>query len=137
MINFCVATNKWRFDVPNHNINNGSVKPLIYNQLFVNNQLHVLNTNTGILYTNEIDLDMIDKLKQCNFGVVTDNRLRTTINDKTTYIHELVVGIKTNNNYVINHIDGDYTNNTSINLELITQWLNTVLVEKNLDYPFV
>jgi hypothetical protein len=46
-----------------------------------------------------------------------------------------VCGIKSNENYVINHIDGDYTNNRRTNLELVTQWFNSALMKKHSGLP--
>lgn len=134
MINFCDITNKYRFDVPNHNIDKGghSVK---YNQLFVGELLYLLNTSTGILSTNEIDLDVVDILKLYNFCVDGGGRFCTRINNKTPNIYELILGIKTNQNYVINHIDGDPSNNKRINLELVSQWFNVTLKKKNFQLP--
>jgi hypothetical protein len=135
MIQFCHNTNKYQFSTPNHNVDNCSKKPLIYNQLFLNDQLHLLNTITGALYTITIDLDMVHILKRHNFCADNDGRFGTKINGKRVKIHEIVLGVKTNDNYVINHIDGDHTNNKRSNLELVTQWFNTALRKKHSGLP--
>ena len=133
MIKFCHITNKYQFSTPNHNVDKGT--PLTYNQLFLNDQLYVLNTITGELYTNTIDLDMVHILSQHNFCPDTAGRFNTRLNGKTVRIHELIYGVKTNDNYVINHIDGDPSNNKRSNLELVTQWFNTALRKKQSGLP--
>ena len=133
MIHYCPITNKYHFLLSNHNVDKGT--PLTYNQLFLNEQLYVLNTITGALYTNQIDLDMVHIIKQYNFCIGNAGRFNTRINGKTVYIHEIVLGVKTNDNYVINHIDGDYTNNRKNNLELVTQWFNIAIMKKHSGLP--
>jgi hypothetical protein len=128
------STKLYQFDLPNHNINKTG-KKITYNQLFVDNQLHVLNTITGDLYTNTIDLSSVPLLKQYNFGVDNNGRFCTRSNGKMKYIHELIYGIKTNANWVINHIDGDPTNNQRANLELVTNWFNTALKKTTNSLP--
>jgi hypothetical protein len=125
MIHYNDSTNTYSFDLPNHNTNKNH--KLTYNQLFVDNKLHVLNIITGNLYTTIIDISSIPLLKQYNFNVDIGGRFRTGLNDKTIKIHEIIYDIKTNNNWVINHIDGDPTNNQRANLELVTNWFNTAL----------
>ena len=134
MIHYCPITNKYHFLLSNHNVDKGKY-PYIYQQLFLNDQLYVLNTITGELYTNTIDPDMVHILKLHNFGVDNDGRFNTGIDGKTVFIYELVCGIKTNDNYVINHIDGDPSNNKRSNLELVTQWFNTALRKKQSGLP--
>jgi hypothetical protein len=130
------STNTYSFDLPNHNIDKNSKKKLTHNQLFVDNKLHVLNVITGELYTNTIDLSAVPLLKQYNFGVDNNGRFETRSNDKTTFIHELICNLKTNKNWVINHIDGDPTNNQRSNLELVTQWFNIALMKTTNSLPF-
>jgi hypothetical protein len=134
MIHYCYITNKYQFSTPNHNVDKNR-KPYTYNQLFVDDQLHLLNTKTGELYTNTIEPDMVHILSQYNFCIGNDGRFNTRINGKTVYIHELICGIKTNDNYVINHIDGDYTNNRKNNLELVTNWFNIAIMKKHSGLP--
>jgi hypothetical protein len=133
MIQYCSITNKYQFVTPNHNIDKG--KPLTYNQLFVDDQLYILNTNTGKLYTNYIDLNQITNLKQYNFNPDNDGRFCTILNGKLVRIYELVCGVKTNENCVTNHIDGDPTNNRRTNLESVSKWFNTVLMKKASGLP--
>jgi hypothetical protein len=133
MIKYCHISNKYQFSTPNHNVDKGM--PLIYNQLFVDDQLYILNTKTGELYTNTIDLDMVHILSQYNFCPDNDGRFLTGINGKIVKIHEIVWGIKSNANYVVNHIDGDHTNNKRSNLELVTQWFNIALRKKTSGLP--
>ena len=133
MFQYCHITNKYQFILPNDNVDKG--KPLIYNQLFVDDQLYIINTNTGKLYTNQIDLSMVNDLKRHNFGADNAGRFNTHINGKTVKIHELIYGVKTNDNYVINHIDGDPSNNKRSNLELVTQWFNIALQKKSSGLP--
>ena len=135
MIEYCHITNKYQFSTPNHNVDNGSNKPLIYNQLFVDDQLYILNTITGEIYSNTIDLDMVHIIKRHNFGVNDVGRFQTQINGKTVRIHELICGIKSNANYVVNHIDGVHTNNRRSNLELVTQWFNSAIQKKHSGLP--
>jgi hypothetical protein len=105
------------------------------NQLFVDNQLHVLNIITGDLSTNTIDLSAVPLLKLYNFGLDGGGRFKTTANRKNTYIHEIICNLKTNKNWVINHIDGNCTNNQRANLELVTQWFNTALKKTTNSLP--
>jgi hypothetical protein len=133
MIHYNDSTNTYFFDLPNHNVDNS--RKLTYNQLFVDNKLHVLNTITGDLYTNTIDLSAVSLLKQYNFGVDDNGRFRTQLNRKTIFIYELVCNTKTNRNWVINHIDGDPSNNQRSNLELVTHWFNTVLQKTTNSLP--
>jgi len=135
MIHYCNITNKYQFSTPNHNVDNCSKKPLIYNQLFVDDQLHLLNIETGELYSNYIDLDMVHILSQHNFNADTAGRFQTRINGRMVKIYERIYGVKTNENYVINHIDGDYTNNRRSNLELVTNWFNIALMKKTSGLP--
>jgi hypothetical protein len=135
MIRFCSITNKYQFIISNHNVDNCSKKPLIYNQLFVDDQLHLLNTITGELYTIIIDPDMVHILSQYNFHPDNAGRFKTTINGKNVRIHELIYGVKTNDNYVVNHIDGDPSNNRKSNLELVTNWFNSALRKKQSGLP--
>jgi hypothetical protein len=86
------------------------------------------------LYTNTIDLNQITNLKQYNFSL-GDGRFQTGLNGKMVKIHEIVLGVKTNQNYVINHIDGDHSNNRRSNLELVTNWFNTALMKKTSGLP--
>jgi hypothetical protein len=134
MIEYCSISNKYQFILPNDNVDKNR-KPYTYNQLFVDDQLHLLNTITGDMHINTIDLDMVHILSQYNFCIGNAGRFGTTINGKTVKIHELILGIKSNANYVINHIDGDYTNNRRSNLELVTQWFNTALRKKTSGLP--
>jgi hypothetical protein len=133
MIHYNDSTNTYSFDLPNHNTYKGS--KLTYNQLFVDHKLHILNTITGDLYTNTIDLSSAPLLKQYNFGVDNDGRFQTKANGKMVKIYELIYGIKTNSNWVINHIDGDHTNNQRANLELVTLWFNTALMKTTNSLP--
>jgi hypothetical protein len=133
MIHYCNITNKYQFSTPNHNVDKG--KPLIYNQLFVDDQLHLLNTITGEIYSNYIDLDMVHILSQHNFYPENEGRFQTGLNGKMVKIHELIYGIKTNENYVFNHIDGDPSNNKRSNLEVVTQWFNSALMKKHSGLP--
>jgi hypothetical protein len=135
MIHFCKILNFYQFVQPHHNINNGSCKPLTYNQLFVDDLLHLLNTNTGKLYTNSIDLDKVDLLKLYNWCPDNKGRFLTYKNGQTVKIHESVYGAKTNKNWVINHINGDPSNNTRSNLELVTNWFNTAIMKKSSGLP--
>jgi hypothetical protein len=41
MIHFDPILNLWQFDQPNHNVNNGSTKQLIYNQWFGGDKLYL------------------------------------------------------------------------------------------------
>jgi hypothetical protein len=134
MIHYTNTTNKWEFDLPHHNVNKSNYK-LIFNQLFVDETLHVLNTNTGRLYTNTIDLDKVDLLKLYNWCPDCEGRFSTKKNGKNVKIYELIVGLKTNQNWVINHIDGDPSNNTRSNLELVTNWFNIALMKKSSGLP--
>jgi hypothetical protein len=134
MIHFCKILNLYQFDQPHHNLNKSNQK-LTYNQLFVDDLLHLLNTKSGKLYTNSIDLDKVELLKLYNFNPDSGGRFHTHKDGQTTYIHELVFGVKTNNNYVINHIDGDPSNNKLTNLEVVTNWFNTVLRKKSSGLP--
>ena len=128
MIHFNPILNFYQFDLPHHNVNKRNQK-LTYNQLFVDDLLHVLNTKSGALCTNSIDLDKVDLLKLYNFNL-GNGRFQTRKNGQTVKIHELVYGVKTNQNYVINHLDGDHSNNKRSNLELVTNWFNTALRKK-------
>jgi hypothetical protein len=133
MIYYDTTLDLWQFNQPHHNVDNGY--NLIYNQFFTYDQLYVLNTNTGILYTNSIDLDKVDLLKLYNFNPNNTGRFLTYKNGQTVKIHELIVGLKTNNNWVINHIDGDPSNNKLSNLEVVTQWFNIALMKKSSGLP--
>jgi hypothetical protein len=133
MIHYNDSTNTYSFDLPNHNTYKGS--KLTYNQLFVDDKLHLLNINTGDLSTNTIDLSAVPLLKLYNFGLDGGGRFRTQLNEKTTYIHELICNLKTNNNWVINHIDGNCTNNQRANLELVTNWFNSALKKTTNSLP--
>ena len=106
MIHFNPILNFYQFDLPHHNVNKRNQK-LTYNQLFVDDLLHVLNTKSGALCTNSIDLDKVDLLKLYNFNL-GNGRFQTRKNGQTVKIHELVYGVKTNDNWVINHLDGDF-----------------------------
>jgi hypothetical protein len=134
MIHYNDSTNTYFFDLPNHNVDNNS-KKLTYNQLFVDNQLHVLNIITGDLFTNTIDLDSVPLLKQYNFSLCTGDRFTTSINGISTRIHEIICNLKTNQNWVINHIDGNCSNNQRENLELVTHWFNTALMKTTNSLP--
>ena len=131
MIHFDPILNFYQFDQPHHNVNKGSKKILIYNQLFVDDLLHVLNTKSGALCTNTIDLDKVDLLKLYNWYPVNSGRFQTTKNRQKVKIHELVYGVKTNDNWVINHLNGEPSNNKRSNLEVTTQWFNTALQKKS------
>jgi hypothetical protein len=135
MIHYCPITNKYQFSTPNRSVDNCSKKPLIYNQLFLNDQLFVLNIITGEIYTNTIDPDMVNNLKQHNFCVDNAGRFLTKLNGETVYIYELIYSVKTNANCVINHIDGDPSNNKRSNLELVTKWFNSALRKKQSGLP--
>jgi hypothetical protein len=130
MIHFDITLNLYQFDQPHHNIYKSHTGALTYNQLFVDDKLYVLNTKTGKIYTNTVELDKINLLKQYNFCADNEGRFNTGKNGQIVYIHELVYEVKTNRNYVINHIDGDPSNNILSNLELCTHWFNTVLMKK-------
>lgn len=125
----------YSFDLPNHNVNKSTNTIKTYNQLFVDNKLHVLNINTGELHTTTIDLNFIPLLKQYNFGVDNTGRFKTCVNGKTTFIYEIIYGSKTNENWVINHIDNNLSNNQRSNLELVTQWFNAALKKTDNDLP--
>jgi hypothetical protein len=129
MIHFDSLLKLWQFDLPHHNVNNGNYK-LIYNQLFLHDKLHLLNIKSGTIYTNSIDLDKVDILKQYNFNLDSSGRFKTRTDSANTYIHQLVFGAKTNENYVINHLDSNASNNIRSNLELLTQWFNTTIKKK-------
>jgi hypothetical protein len=133
MIHFCNTLNLYQFDLPHDDIAN--YQRITYNQLFVDDLLHLLNTKSGTLYTNSIDLDKLDLLKLYNFTPNSSGRFATNKNRQTVKNHELVYGVKTNPNYVINHIDGDPSNNKLSNLELVTNWFNTVLQKKESGLP--
>jgi hypothetical protein len=135
MIHYNDSTNLHSFDLPNHNVTKSTNTIKTYNQLFVDNKLHVLNTITGHFYTSTIDISAVPLLKQYNFGVDSAGRFKTWINRKTTYIYELICNIKTNKNWVINHIDGDSNNNQRANLELVTNWFNTALKKTTNSLP--
>lgn len=130
MIHFNSNLNKWQFNLSNHNLNKEFSKPLIYNQLFVKDEIYLLNTKTGTLYTNTIDLDRVDLLKQYNFHPNSKGRFSTKKKGQAIKIHELIYGVKTNNNWVINHIDGNPSNNKLSNLEIVTCWFNVALMKK-------
>jgi hypothetical protein len=135
MIYFDSILNLWQFDLSHHNANKGNHK-LIYNQLFVQDKLHVLNTKSGAIYTNIINLDKVDLLKQYNWCPDNDDgRFQTRKDGQMVRIHEFVYGVKTNNNYVINHIDGDPSNNKLSNLELCTNWFNLAIQKKSSGLP--
>ena len=135
MFHFCKTSNFYQFDLPPHNVNNGSKKILIYNQLFVDDLLHLLNTKSGALCTNTIDLDKVKLLTLYNWCPDNSGRFLTKKNGRTVYIHELVYGVKTNQNYVINHLDGEPSNNKRSNLEVITNWFNSALMKKSSGLP--
>jgi hypothetical protein len=111
------------------------LKRYTINQSFVGNKLHVLNIITGDLYTTTIDLSSAPSLKQYNFCVDNTGRFCTRTNRKTTYIYELICNLKTNKNWVINHIDGDCSNNQKANLELVTNWFNIALMKTTNSLP--
>jgi hypothetical protein len=101
MIHYNDSTKLYSFDLPNHNVTKLRGGKLTYNQLFVDDKLHVLNTITGDLYTNTIDLSSTPLLKQHNFGLDNGGRFRTGVNGKLVRIHELICNRKTNANWVI------------------------------------
>jgi hypothetical protein len=78
---------------------------------------------------------MVHIIKQHNFHPDNDGKFKTWVNGKSVYIHELIYSVKTNANCVINHIDGDPTNNRRTNLELVTNWFNIALRKKHSGLP--
>jgi hypothetical protein len=136
MIHFCdKILNFYQFDQPHHNLNKLYAGKLTYNQLFVDETLHVLNTKSGKIYTNTIDLDKVELLKLYNWYHNSGGRFSTKKDGQTVRIHELVYGYKTNANWVINHIDGDPSNNKRSNLEVVTQWFNILIQKKSSGLP--
>lgn len=134
MIHFDSTLKRWQFNLPNHNVIKRCQNRLIYNQLFVDNILYLLNTDTGELYNNQIDLDKVDLLKLYNFNIGY-GRFQTGKNGQMVRIHELIYGVKTNRNWVINHIDGNPSNNKLSNLELVTSWFNLAIQKKESGLP--
>jgi HNH endonuclease len=129
MINFCKTSNLYQFDLPHHNLNKART-PYTYNQLFVDDLLYVINTKTGEMYTNTIDFDKVDLLKLYNWSPDSVGRFQTGKDGQIVKIHELVYGVKTSQNYVINHINGVPSNNKLANLEVVTQWFNSAIQKK-------
>lgn len=134
MIHFDTILNKWQFNLPNHNLNKNN-RPLIYNQLFLENKLYILNIKTGEIYINTVDLNRVNLLKLYNFHPDSNGRFITRKDRQMIYIYQLICGLKTNQNYVINHIDGNPTNNVHSNLELVTNWFNIILKKKKSTLP--
>jgi hypothetical protein len=59
------------------------------------------------------------------------SRFDIRTNGQNVKIYELVYGEKTNQNYVLNHLDDNPNNNKLCNLELVTNWFNSSIQKKS------
>lgn len=76
--------------------------------------------------TFTIDAAQYDRVRQhrwCCNG--TTGYIQTAIARETTYLHHFVLDLKPPRGQVVDHIDGDKTNNREANLQVIPHRLNT------------
>jgi hypothetical protein len=66
MIHLDPILNLWQFYLPHHNVNKART-PYKFSQLFIDDLLYLLNTKSGKIYTNTIDLDKVVLLKLYNW----------------------------------------------------------------------
>jgi hypothetical protein len=103
------------------------------NQLHLNT-LTITNTETNETRNYSFDTSEVASVVGHHF-YINNGYAATKICGVKTCLHELVFGIDTDKNSVINHIDGNILNNRLNNLELTTNALNVLARSCNNGFP--